>query len=162
MSLCPCASGMEFEACCKPYLSGEKKPVTAEALMRSRYSAFAVQQISYLKDTLLADSRDDFNEQAVAHWAQSATWTGMEVLDVQGGGENDDTGMVHFVARYQVRGKPQEFEEHATFQKVDGDWFYVDGDVKGMTTVRREGPKVGRNDPCPCGSGAKYKKCCGK
>lgn len=36
------------------------------------------------------------------------------------------------------------------------------GDVIQVKTVRRESPKTGRNDPCPCGSGKKYKKCCGK
>ena len=76
------------------------------------------------------------------------------------GGADDDTGEVSFCARYSVHGMPQELREDAFFRKEDGRWFYVDGNVHAKQPVRREEPKVGRNDPCPCGSGKKYKKCC--
>jgi len=159
MSLCPCASGKEFAACCEPILTGKIKASTAELLMRARYTAFAVQDIDFLRESLLPGTDEDFNEEAVRQWAKSAQWTGVEIVSAQGG-EGDQTGAVHFIARYTVNKKPQEFEEQARFEKRDETWYYVDGEVAGQTTYRRESPKVGRNDPCPCGSGKKYKKCC--
>ena len=67
-----------------------------------------------------------------------------------------------FEARYSVNGMPQSLREDAFFRREDGRWYYVDGNVHGQDPYRRETPKVGRNEPCPCGSGKKYKKCCGK
>ena len=59
-------------------------------------------------------------------------------------------------------GMPQSLREDAFFRREDGRWYYVDGNVHGQDPYRRETPKIGRNEPCPCGSGKKYKKCCGK
>ena len=53
-------------------------------------------------------------------------------------------------------------EHHFWFRKEGDEWFYVEGNVYAKQPVRRETPKIGRNDPCPCGSGKKYKKCCCK
>ncbi len=161
MSLCPCASGKDFAACCEPILKDQTKAATPEALMRARYTAFAVQDIDFLRESLLPGTREEFDEQAVRQWAKSAEWPGVEIVSSETA-EDGQTGRVHFIARYTVNKQSQEFEENATFQMHEGAWYYVDGEVRGQTTYRREGPKVGRNDPCPCGSGKKHKKCCGK
>ncbi|HSV29430.1 MAG TPA: YchJ family metal-binding protein, partial [Candidatus Omnitrophota bacterium] len=77
-----------------------------------------------------------------------------------GGGADDETGSVEYVARFKIRGQAHAHHELATFRKEDGRWLYVDGEVNPKTAPRQVA-KVGRNDPCPCGSGQKYKKCCG-
>lgn len=162
MDRCPCASGKDYADCCQPYLEGGLAAPTAEALMRSRYSAFAKVKIDYLQETLAPKSRKGFDAASIEQWAKAAEWTGLEVKETQGGGENDTTGMVHFVAKYAIQDQEQDFEETAHFVKQDGKWLYVDGEVKGHTPYRREAPKVGRNEPCPCQSGKKFKKCCGR
>ena len=66
------------------------------------------------------------------------------------------------MAHYAANGQKCEHREHATFRKIDGEWRFIDGVIESNEPYRREEPKIGRNDPCPCGSGKKYKKCCGK
>jgi SEC-C motif-containing protein len=68
---------------------------------------------------------------------------------------------VEFEASYERDGLRDIHHERAQFKKVDGQWLYDEGDIVPKTIVRAT-PKVGRNDPCPCGSGKKYKHCCGK
>ena len=158
MTDCPCGSGKTFEACCGPYLSGAAPVPTAEALMRSRYSAFAMKNVDYLHDTLLPETRHDFNREHVTDWANNSEWTGLEIRSTEAGGPDDGEGVVEFVARFRVQGKDYVHHETSTFKKQDGVWYYVDG-IMGQRP--RVAPKVGRNEPCPCGSGKKYKKCCG-
>ncbi|MCG8532139.1 MAG: YchJ family protein [Desulfovibrionales bacterium] len=162
MSNCPCGSGLEFSACCEPIIKGEKPAPTAEALMRSRYSAHASGIYEYLGTSMHPQMRGDLSVDEIKEWSEQITWTGLEVLDTKDGGENDITGEVEFVAHYKLGGVPQELREHSFFRKEGDDWYYVEGMVKGQETFVRETPKVGRNEPCPCGSGKKYKKCCGK
>lgn len=158
MTDCHCGSGRSFADCCGPYLSGEALPPTAEALMRSRYSAFCTRNVDYLHDTLLPSTRHDFNREHVAEWAANSQWTGLEVRRAVKGGADDTDGDVEFVARFTVKGENYVHHETGTFAKEDGRWYYVDG-IMGQKP--RTAPKVGRNDPCTCGSGKKYKKCCG-
>ncbi|WP_207456235.1 YchJ family protein [Azospirillum sp. SYSU D00513] len=155
---CPCRSGKALEACCGPYLAGTAAAPTAEALMRSRYSAFATHNIDYLEETLMPETRGDFDRAEVEAWAKNSLWTGLEVRSTENGGPDDEEGIVEFQARFTMNGKQQVHHETGSFAKRDGRWFYVDG-VLGARP--RSTPKVGRNDPCPCGSGKKYKKCCG-
>jgi len=84
------------------------------------------------------------------------------VLATQAGGETDDEGVVEFVARYTVDGQPTYHHERATFRRHDGRWHLWDGELVTQAPVRRDAPKVGRNDPCPCGSGRKFKQCHGR
>ncbi|QJE74890.1 YchJ family protein [Aerophototrophica crusticola] len=158
MDTCPCGSGRAYAQCCEPYLAGAAVPPTPEALMRSRYSAFAVNNIDYLEQTLLPETRADFNKAEVDQWSKEATWTGLDVRATEGGGEDDTEGWVEFVAKFRMQGKDLVHHETSRFQKAEGRWWYVDG-IMGQRPRRVE--KVGRNDPCPCGSGKKYKKCHG-
>lgn len=160
MSLCYCGSGQSFEACCKPYIDGQAQAPTAETLMRSRYSAHCVGNFDYLDVTVHPDLRDEGDHAEMQRWSEAVTWEGLTIMSSKEGGENDDVGEVAFTAHYSMKGVPQTFSEDAFFRKQDGKWYYVDGNVHGQTPVRRQEPKVGRNDPCPCGSGKKYKKCC--
>jgi len=158
---CPCGSAHAFEACCGKYISGAEHAPTPEALMRSRYAAFVVGGIDYIENTLAPHTRHDFDRAHVEQWSQDSEWLGLEIKSTDGGGPGDAEGWVEFVARFRLDGKDYAHHETSRFQKdaEDGRWYYVDG-VNGPRTVRK-GPKVGRNDPCPCGSGKKYKKCCG-
>ena len=162
---CPCGSSKSIDDCCGPYLSGEKFPPTAEELMRSRYAAFVRADVDYIKNTLAPESRGDFDENGVREWATKSKWMGLEIKRTEKGQESDSTGIVEFIARYSVAGQNFDHHEVAEFRKEpNGHWFFVDGktvDPVERTTVVREAPKVGRNDPCTCGSGKKYKKCCG-
>ena len=162
MSDCLCCSGRAYEECCEPLLLGHQRARTAEALMRSRYSAYALAEIDYLFKTSGPQVRKDFDAESSRQWAQAAEWKGFEILRSEGGGEKDEQAMIEFVARYQVKDAPFEHHEIAAFGRVDGEWRFMDGKIVGPDPVRREGPKVGRNDPCSCGSGQKFKKCCGR
>lgn len=159
--LCPCGSKKTFEECCGPYLIGDATPPTAEALMRSRYTAYAMGSIDYLYKSSCRKIQKNFDADGCKRWSQSAKWTGMEILHNEGGGENDSNGTVEFIANYSINDKPVKHHETAIFEKIDGVWKFIDGEIAKQAPIRREEPKVGRNDPCPCGSGKKYKKCCG-
>ncbi len=161
MARCHCNSGLEFDDCCGPILSGEKQAETAEALMRSRYSAFVCDEIDYLTESLHPNHRADHDVAATRRWAANADWMGLEIRSTEDGGVDDAEGAVEFIASYREDGVVRNHHEIGRFRKESGRWYYVDGDVPKVETYVHEKPKVGRNEPCPCGSGKKYKKCCG-
>ena len=161
-SACPCNSGLPYASCCEPLIKGVCAAPSPEALMRARYSAFAHQEMPYLLETLHPGQRSDYDEEGAAKWASESDWTGLEILDVKGEPATDNSGTVEFRASYRRNGKKLEHHELAEFRKSSGIWYFFDGKMVSAGQYRRETPKVGRNDPCPCGSGRKYKKCCGK
>ncbi|MDI9849336.1 YchJ family protein [Rhodoblastus sp. 17X3] len=162
---CPCRAlaqdKLAFADCCGPYLARTKFPPTAEALMRSRYSAFAQGDVDYLFDTLADDQRTDFDRAATSDWAKKSEWLGLDILATEQGQEGDQTGVVSFAAHFNRDGKKLTHKERSLFGRDgEGRWrFARELPMKGETVVR--GAQPGRNDPCPCGSGKKYKKCCG-
>ena len=160
--LCPCASGKTYGQCCGPILSGARKADTAAELMRARYSAYAVGDINFLYASSGPEARAEFDKDSTRDWSKNATWSGLEVLETEAGGKDDEEGFVSFIARYAANGQACEHREKSYFKKIDGEWRFIDGVIANTEPYRREEPKVGRNDPCPCGSGKKYKKCCGK
>ncbi len=162
MEKCPCGSDKTYEECCQPVIQGTKDAETAEALMRSRYSAFVNAEIDYLYNTVSADQQSDFNHADTEDWAKNSDWQGLEILETADGGPDDETGTVEFVAKFKQNGQLVRHHELASFEKIDGKWIFMDGEVPKPRQVIREAPKVGRNEPCPCGSGKKFKKCCGK
>jgi SEC-C motif-containing protein len=159
MTPCPCGSGRELDQCCGAIIAGAPAP-TAEVLMRSRYTAFALGHIDYLTETLAPEARADFDPIEAGKTAGDAVWQGLEVRAVTDGGRDDETGSVEFVARFRLNGEPRIHHELASFRREQGRWLCVDGEMDPKGPPRRV-DKVGRNDPCPCGSGKKYKKCCG-
>ena len=162
MDVCPCGSEKAYTACCQPLISGEQNAETAEALMRSRFSAHAMKAFDYIFDTTWPDNRQEEDREGTAAWSRKLDWQRLEVRNVEAGGVDDDKGMVEFVARYRKNAKAFEHHEIAEFVRQDGRWYFKDGHAPQQIQAVRQGPKVGRNDPCPCGSGKKYKKCCGK
>lgn len=159
MSNCPCGSGNDYSKCCEPFHKGTSHAATAEQLMRSRYSAFVKGEVDYIYDSHNPDTRGEVNKDEIRTWSENSEWQGLEILDVQKGGEQDEVGRVEFVAHYAVEDEDLDHQEVADFVKKDGRWYFHDGVIVKQQIVR-EGPKVGRNDPCPCGSGKKHKKCC--
>jgi SEC-C motif-containing protein len=158
-SACHCGSGRGFDDCCAPLLAGQVA-ASPEALMRSRYSAFVTGNVDYLGDTLAPEARADYDRSETEALVAAARWQGLEVRS-SGIDETGEKGHVEFVARYSAGGKPYVHHELASFRTVEGRWLYVDGVMNPRPPQRVVANKVGRNDPCPCGSGQKYKKCCG-
>ena len=158
MNPCPCGSGNEYEACCGSLHAG-KPAESAVALMRSRYSAYSKDEIDYLTESLHPDHREDHDPAATKRWADNSDWIKLEVVTVD---EQGDEGKVEFIATYREKGLIQSHHEVGEFKRLDGRWYYVDGKLVPASTQQHAAPKVGRNDPCTCGSGKKYKKCCGR
>jgi SEC-C motif domain protein len=167
--LCPCGSKKEFSTCCEPFLNGLALPSTAEELMRSRYTAYTQNNITYLKETTAPEKRGQFKEEDFAEWA-SVEWLSLNIISTK-------DKVVEFMAKYKADGKTYDHHEVSKFRQIGPKWFFVDGDshVHGegdhdhhhhhhghhQETIKNEEPKIDRNSPCPCGSGKKYKKCHG-
>ncbi len=158
MNPCPCGSGKEYEACCGPLHAG-KPAESAVALMRSRYSAYGKDEIDYLTESLHPDHREDHDPAATKRWADNSDWIKLEIVAVD---EQGDEGKVEFIATYREKGLIQSHHEVGEFRCLDGRWYYVDGKLVPPATQQHATPKPGRNTPCICGSGKKYKKCCGR
>jgi SEC-C motif-containing protein len=162
MADCPCCSGLAYEECCAPYLDGKNIAPTAEALMRSRYSAYATGNIDHIRRTMHRSARSQFDEESARNWSTQSEWLGLEIVSAKGGGPDDTEGSVEFVARYKRVSAEETHHEIAQFKRENGKWYFVSGKIAGQTTFVRANPKIGRNEPCTCGSGRKFKKCCGK
>jgi SEC-C motif-containing protein len=152
MAKCPCNSGKSYNECCSPLIEGKRDAATPEELMRSRYTAFVQVNIDYIEETMQGAALKIFNKQATMDWAEKVEWLGLTIIDASQLAPDAKIGLVEFVAKYKVQNKQQCMHEISKFCKKDNRWFYVDG----------KQIKIGRNDPCPCGSGKKYKKCCGQ
>jgi SEC-C motif-containing protein len=161
MKQCPCGSGREYSACCGQYISGKAKAPTAEALMRSRYSAYVEHEIDYIMNTCVRRKEDNIDYQSTKDWSEQSKWLGLKIISVEKGGLNNSDGVVEFEATYERDGLKDVHHETGKFKKENGEWLYVEGSISPRTVVRST-PKVGRNEPCPCGSGKKYKQCCGR
>jgi len=158
MSLCFCGSNRTYTECCGPYLSGEKIAPTPEALMRSRYSAFAQANVDYIIATMRNPAAADFEPISAKTWAEQAQWLRLEVLQAPPVAENEHKGFVEFIAHYRITNQNHKIHELSEFHLDQGRWYYVNG--KSFSASTRPRTKIGRNDDCPCGSGKKYKKCC--
>ncbi|MFQ5443820.1 MAG: YchJ family metal-binding protein [Nitrospinales bacterium] len=170
MKDCPCGTGFPYTDCCGPLIRGVGFSDTAEELMRSRFTAFAKGQWDYLEQTRYPGDGEleDGRYSNLTH--DGISWKKLEIFDVRKGGAFDESGEVSFVACYTENGEEKKLHETSKFIKENGRWYYSERQSKiaapdpappAKPFVRNQ-PKVGRNDPCPCGSGKKFKKCCGK
>ena len=122
-SLCPCGSNQNYAECCQLFHVGKYLPVTAEALMRSRYSAYVFKNSDYLLATWYKTTRPkqlDFSQ-------DNTTWKKLEILNCKKGGAKDDKGRVEFNAFYVQDNEIRLMHEISRFKKIAGRWFYVDG-----------------------------------
>lgn len=143
---CPCGSRKQYLECCEPLHRGVQKAENPEQLMRSRYSAFALGEAAYLLKTSTSEHHAaDELEQLEAQMGQ-VEWLKLEVLDA-----HDD--IVEFKAYYRDESGIHLLHEKSRFVFDGSGWLYDEGTLFNT--------KIERNEACPCGSGKKYKKCCG-
>ena len=162
MASCPCGTDASFETCCGRFIGGEERPETAEALMRARYTAHVRGAMDFILATHHPSTRTDIDEDATARWASESEWLGLQILDVEGGGPDDEVARIEFTARYRDGTRRRHVHhELGVFERYHGQWYFRDAEMPTVRQVRRDAPKQGRNDPCACGSGRKHKKCCG-
>lgn len=150
---CLCDTGLDFANCCQPYITLTKPAPSPEALMRSRFTAYATKHYSYVLSTYAKETALDMSAEALANANDDTCWLRLELI----AHESDvETGMVQFKAYYQVGRRFFCMHERSRFSKQDGLWCYVDGDMLDGSGEL----KLGRNDPCICGSNKKFKRCC--
>ncbi len=121
---CPCASAHSYEACCGPYHAGRAAP-TAEALMRSRYSAYVLRLEPYLLATWHVRTRPLALDLASD---KDTRWLGLEIIKHEASGS--DSASVEFVARYRIAGRAHRLHENSRFLRENGRWYYLDGEMQ--------------------------------
>lgn len=156
---CPCGSGARFADCCEQVINGERESQTAEELMRARYAAIVTGAIAFIVASNHSRTRREIDIPYIREWSQNSTWRGLEIIGTRLVDSN--TAYVSFEAQFTQDGKDRSHREKSLFERENGQWRFVTGDELKNPTVRHEAPRPGRNEPCPCGSGKKYKKCCG-
>ncbi|MBS0288448.1 MAG: hypothetical protein JSS07_00250 [Proteobacteria bacterium] len=119
---CPCNNENSYEACCGAYIECDAFPLTPEALMRSRYSAFVLGKISYLKNTMKGLP---FDEESTKKWLENIHWEGLKIIQTQN--KSEQLGFVSFMAKYTCQGKKLAICEKSEFHKINDRWFYVGG-----------------------------------
>jgi SEC-C motif-containing protein len=147
---CYCGSGREKELCCLELIQNGGVASSPERLMRSRYSAYVLGDGAYLVKTTVPQNRYENDIKLIQEYAKSVTWLKLEVLNSW---ERGNSGFVEFKAYYKEGEKIHVHHEKSDFIKSNGAWLYEKGELLEAT--------LGRNESCPCGSGKKFKRCCG-
>ena len=155
-STCPCGGPGDYASCCEPLHLGTRTAATALELMRSRYTAYCQGEVDYLLSTHHPDGQQADERQSLAATIAGTRWLGLTIVETVAGGPEDAAGVVAFEARYSGSDGAGVLRERSRFVKQDGRWLYLTGEHG-----ERAGAP-GRNDPCSCGSGKKFKKCCGR
>ena len=122
---CPCQSGKSFAECCAPVIAGEVPAESAEALMRSRYTAFTQSNEAYLLESWHQSTRPTTLD--LAGGEPAPKWIGLQVRQHLQTGDN--TAIVEFVARYRVGGRAHRLHETSRFVREERRWYYVDGEI---------------------------------
>lgn len=154
---CPCDSQKNYLVCCEPYITGKQSPETPEALMRSRYTAYTMADINYIKESMRAKALIGFNEADAKRWARRVVWISLNVIRTAI--ENPDRGHVEFEARFVEGSRLKAIHEKSDFIRENGRWYYTGG-----THLPGEQPEqiISRSMSCPCGSQRKFKNCHGE
>jgi SEC-C motif-containing protein len=124
--------------------------------MRSRYSAYVLRNAKYLQETWDSTKRPE----AIDFSREKITWLRLEITDIKKGSAKDTKGIVAFKAFYSEDGEGCVMNEISRFNKRSGRWYYLDGVIKSMGKIDMR-TNQGKNAPCACGSGKKFKRCCG-
>lgn len=157
---CPCGSGIEYATCCQEILAGTKFAQTPLELMRSRYTAHICKNMPHIIRTMRGKALKLFDEHTTREeWFEQCEWTRLEIIDAPEPSKHSKEGIVEFKAHYSFNGNEHVLHERSKFQKIGDQWFYIAGQIKNP--VIETSSKIGRNDECSCGSGKKYKRCCG-
>ena len=127
---CPCGSGKKYKKCCRPFLESTRQPGDPEALMRSRYTAYALGEVDYIVDTTSARAPE--RSESLQTWRmqieQFIKHTEFEGLTIESSRVDGDTGHVTFLATLTQAGLDASFREHSLFERANGRWFYVDAE----------------------------------
>ena len=147
---CPCQSGQTYAACCAPLHQGARQAVDAEALMRSRYSAYVRCDIDYIVATTVPAQQALLDCGAMRQWSAGTQWCGLEVLQhwPRAGKHHAE---VEFKAWFDTAQGRQYHHERSAFVCIAQRWYFLNPTV----------PLPGMKTPCLCGSGKKFKQCCG-
>ena len=146
---CPCGQG-SYAACCQPLHAGLAQAQSAQQLMRSRYSAFAKQEIDYIVKTTALGQQPALDVPAIADWSKSNRWLRLEII--QANEKLDKThAQVEFKAYYHDGQQAQAHHEVSHFVRQGGAWYFLDPTAALQT---------GMKQPCICASGKKFKQCC--
>jgi SEC-C motif domain protein len=153
---CPCCSGLPYEICCEPVITGAPA-ATAEALVRSRYTAFAKRCLDHVEHTHAAEIKADFNRAEAETLAEECEWLELRIHKAV---EEGDAAEIEYAVRVRRENRTLIKGVQSRFRRDDGKWFFLSSKPAPHLEQARS-HKIGRNDPCLCGSGKKYKKCCG-
>jgi len=153
---CPCGGGQKFAACCEPILKREKPAENAEKLMRSRFTAHVARNWEHLHRSYAKTANEPYAPEGDV---EGRDWSRL-VIHSHEPGVRPDTAYVDFTAYYKEGDAEHPMHEKAEFHKIGGAWLYARAVREGPAPIKSGQAKVGRNDPCPCGSGKKYKQCC--
>ena len=166
MSSCPCGSQRTYALCCELAHTNHHNVTTPEQLMRSRYSAHVLKLVDYVVATYHPSCNAEQERDAITESIHS-DWRSLEVISHENG-VTDNEGFVTFKAFFQQDNQEYCLGERSRFVRENDLWYYIDGEFLPEEPVldpRLQQSiadlKVGRNDPCICGSGKKFKKCCG-
>ena len=160
MNRCPCGNSAAYADCCELIIKGVRPAETAEQLMRARYSAYAGTEMDFIFESTHPDHRQGYDHAGTKEWAENSEWLGLKILSTSRGGKDDSTGQVEFIASFREKdSSPREHHENGQFVKENGNWYFTEGVMAKPRPIISN--KLGRNEPCSCGSGKKYKKCCG-
>jgi SEC-C motif-containing protein len=153
---CPCGSGLAYGDCCRWLHLGKRQAATPVELMRSRYSAFVLRDARYLARSWHPATRPQrLNLQDM----EDIHWTGLEIVSAPAVQAGDTRGTVEFRASCEQSGRREILHEISCFVRHKGKWLYFDGEASPELPGKSD---IARNDPCACGSGRKYKRCCGR
>ena len=122
---CPCCSGKPYIGCCAPLINGNKRALTPEALLRSRYTAYTQANIDYIEKTMRGSAAKTFDKQEAEAWARSLQWEKLEVIDAPAVKPGKTRGLVKFTAHYKTKNNPQTLEETSEFRLKKGRWYYT-------------------------------------
>lgn len=159
MEHCACGSEQDYADCCGRFIEGKEIPSTPEQLMRSRYTAYTKANIAYIAKTMKSPASDRFDAEEAKRWATSLEWLRLEVI--ASSQESPSKGWVEFLVHFNQHQKRHVLHELSEFRCDEGQWYYIDGRSPKNLGLPIRTTHVGRNEPCLCGSGKKYKKCCG-
>ena len=129
---CFCGHPNGYARCCGPVVEQRSQALTAEGLMRSRYSAFCVDDRNYLLHSWHPETRPNRIGSS-----PTVTWLGLSVINSDAGGETDDHGTVEFIARFSDPAGEHNLHELSTFVRLDGRWVYLDGEDKSASGLKR-------------------------
>jgi SEC-C motif-containing protein len=148
---CPCGSQQTYAKCCEPFILGQQFPSNPQALMRSRYSAYCKKDYAYILHTYASQQQLGLTVESLSDHSESTTWLGLEVVAAS-------DKQVEFKAYYRLSDGVYVMHELSDFVQEQGKWRYSTGKMLSDSGKL----SIGRNESCVCGSGKKFKRCCGR